>query len=107
MPSRYGGAIAATAHCPAIKSWEIAAAECLTLMKIMDKNHGLYLGFQDKKNCIVINEDNYRERLEEYVSDADNPRWEEIAEAGRIYAMRNFNNNKAVEDVLRLIEELS
>ena len=35
------------------------------------------------------------------------PRWKEITEAGKRYAMRKFNNNKSMKDVLRLIEELS
>ncbi len=107
MLSRYRGAIAATTYYPTIKYWEIAAAGCLTFMEITDKNHGSYLGFQDKKDCIVINEDNYKDRFEEYLADTDNPTWQRIAEAGRSYAMRKFNNNKAVEDILGLIEELS
>ena len=107
MLSEYGAAIAATTYCPTIKYWEIAAAGCLVFMEITEKNHGQYLGFRDGENCVVINEDNYEERFEEYLNNFDDPKWEKMADAGRSHAMRNFSNDKGGEDLLELIRELS
>ena len=105
MLSKYRAAIAATTYYPTIKYWEIAASGCLTFMEITDTNHGDYLGFQDKKNCIVINEKNYKKRFEEYLADPDNLMWMEIAKAGQAHAMQNFNNDKASNDLVSLIRE--
>lgn len=105
MLSRYRAAIAATTYYPTIKYWEIAAAGCLTFMEITDVNDGKYLGFEDKKTCVIINKDNYKKRFEEYLADPDNPLWEEIAQAGREYALQNFNNDKASNDLVSLIHK--
>lgn len=105
--SKYSAAIAATTHYPTIKYWEIAAAGCLVFMEITEKNYGQYLGFRDGKNCVVINEDNYEERFEEYLDNSDDPKWEKMADAGRSHAMRDFSNDKGVEDLLGLIRDLS
>lgn len=107
MLSKYSAAIAATTHHPSIKYWETAAAGCLTFMEITEGNYGLYFGFEDGGNCVVINEDNHEERFEEYLNNSDDPKWEKIADAGRSHAIRNFSNDKGVEDLLELIRELS
>lgn len=107
MLSEYSAAIAATTYYPTIKYWEIAAAGCLVFMEITEKNHGQYLGFRDGKNCVVINEDNHEKRFEEYLNNPDDQKWEKIADAGRSHAMRNFSNDKGVEDLLGLIMDLS
>jgi hypothetical protein len=40
------------------------------------------------------------------LNDVDNPKWEKIANAGREHALENLNNDKAVNDLVDLIEEL-
>ena len=105
--SRYRAAMAATTFYPTIKYWEIAAAGCLVFMEITDTNHGAYLGFQDRKTCIIINDNNYKKRFEEYLADPDDMIWKEIAVAGRAYALQNFNNDKASHDIVELIREFS
>lgn len=105
MLSKYRAAIASTTYCPTIKYWEIAASGCLAFMEITSTNNGKYLGFRDNVNCVVINEQNYKKRFEEYLSDPDHSRWEKIAKAGRAHAIQNFNNNKASHELVALIRE--
>ncbi len=104
--SRYRSAIAATTWYPTQKYWEIPAAGCLTFMEITQKNDGYYLGFKDGKTAIFINEKNYKDKFEEFLHDPDNPKWEEIANAGRQYVMDNFTNDKATEKLVELMKKL-
>lgn len=104
--SKYASAIAATTYYPTIKYWEIPASGCLTFMEITEKNKGDYLGFIDGETAIFINEKNYQDKFEEFLRDHDNPKWERIANAGRKYALTNFNNDKAVNTLVDLMEEL-
>ncbi len=103
---KYRAAIAADTYSPVITYWEKSAAGCLTFMEITDKNKGDYIGFEDGKTAIFIDEDNYKLRFKQYLSEPDNPQWERIAEAGRIYSLENFNNDKAVLHLIELMESL-
>lgn len=103
---KYAGAIAANSVNPVVKYWEISAAGCLTFMEITEKNKGQFLGYEDEKNAIFINEDNYKQKFQEYLDDPENPKWEEIANAGRKYTLNNFNNDKAVSSLVELMEHL-
>ena len=58
-------------------------------MEITKKNDGYFLGYKDNETTIFINEENYKEKFEQYRSDPDNPKWEQIANAGREYTMNN------------------
>jgi hypothetical protein len=103
---KYAGAIAACSYNPVIKYWEIPAAGCLTFMEITKKNKGAFLGFIDGETAIFINEKNYKEKFEEYLSDPENPKWEKIAKAGREFTLKNYNNDKAVESLVELMKSL-
>ncbi len=103
---KYAAAIAADTYTPVVKFWEMPAAGCLTFMEITKKNMGNYLGFTDGVNAIFINENNYKEKFEEYLADTNNPKWENIARAGREYALNKLNNDKAVESLLVLMRKL-
>lgn len=102
----YKAAIAATTFTPTIKYWEIPAAGCLTFMEITELNEGKYLGYQDGETAIFINENNYKEKFNEYLSDQDNPKWEIIANQGRKYTLENLSNDKAVDTLVDLMEEI-
>ena len=103
---KYRAAIAADTYTPVATYWEKTAAGCLTFMEITDKNKGEYVGFEDGKTAIFIDEDNYQLRFKQYLSEPDNPKWERIAEAGRIYSLENFNNDRAVLQLIDLMENL-
>ena len=70
------------------------------------KNNGKFLGYEDGQTAIFINENNYQEKFQEYLDDSDNPKWKEIANAGRDYTLKNFNNDQAVSSLIDLMEYL-
>ena len=103
---KYQCVIAACTDPPTINFWEKPAAGCLTFMEITEKNRGEYLGYVDGETAIFINEKNYKEKLQSFLKDPNNPKWEKIAKAGQEYTMKNLNNDKAVESLVKLFEEL-
>ena len=103
---KYSASIAATTYNPNIKYWENAAAGCLTFMEITEKNYGKFLGYKDGENCVIINEKNYQKKFDEYISDYNNPKWKEIANAGREFTMKNYTNDNAVDSLLELMQNL-
>ena len=85
---------------------EIPAAGCISFMEVTGKNKCEYVGFQDGKNAIFINENNYRDKFEEFISEPDNPKWEKISNAGRKLVMEEMNNDKAAESLVDLMRKV-
>lgn len=104
--SQYQASIAATTHYPTIKYMETAAAGCLTFMEITKHNHGTYLGYEDGKTSIFINEKNYKEKFKEFLTDKNNPKWKKIALEGQKFTLEKLSNDNAVEHLTELIEEI-
>jgi len=104
--SQYQSAIAATTFYPTQKYWEIPAAGCLTFMEITTKNDGKFLGFKDKENSIFINENNYKQKFQEYLDDPKNSKWKEIANSGRDYVMKNLTNDNAINSLVDVMNDL-
>ena len=100
---QYSGSIAASSYSPNIKYLENSAAGCLTFMEITKKNRGTYFGFIDDETAIFINQENYKEKFDEFLSNPSNPKWEKIANAGREYSMKYLNNDKAVDSLVELM----
>jgi len=105
--TKYRAIIAATTFYPTLKYWENAAAGCLTFMEITEKNDGYFLGYKDNETSIFINQKNYKEKFQQYMSDPNNPKWEEIANAGREYTMNNLTNDQAVNSLVELMKEVT
>ena len=103
--NQYAASIAATTDTYTIKYFEIPAAGCLTFMEITDKNYGHSLGFKDGVSAIFINKNNYEEKFEEFLNDPKNPKWQQIANAGREHAMENFSNDKGVKTLVQFFKE--
>lgn len=103
---KYAASIAADSDTPVIKYWENAAAGCLTFMEITKKNRGDYLGYVDNETSVFINEKNYKQKFQEYLSDPNNPKWERIAAAGREFTLKNHTNDKAAESLVELMKSL-
>ena len=103
---QYASSIVATTYVPNIKYWENAAAGCLTFMEISKLNKGHFLGYRDNESCIFIDQKNYKEKFEEYLSDTKNPKWKEIANAGREFTLQNYTNDKAVDSLVELMRTL-
>ena len=72
-------------------------------MEITELNRGRYLGYEDGENAIFINENNYKEKFQNYLSDSDNSNWSEIAKAGHDYTMKRFSNDEAVKELVNLM----
>jgi len=102
---KYAGSITAHSLYPVIKYWESTAAGCLTFMEVTEKNRADILGFKDGEHAIFINEKNYKTKFEEFLSDSENPKWEEIAKAGREYTMTNLTNDEATESLVEIMKE--
>tara|TARA_B100000953_G_scaffold236521_1_gene198018 strand:- start:106 stop:279 length:174 start_codon:yes stop_codon:yes gene_type:complete len=47
-----------------------------------------------------------KEKILEFIEDSNNPKWENIANAGREYALQELNNDVAVEDIISLAYQL-
>ena len=103
--SRYCSAIATGTIYPVIKFFEIPAAGCLTFMEITEKNYGKYLGFKNNETAIFIDEKNYEQKFEEYLSDPYNEKWENVANAGKEHSLNVANNDAAVEHLIQIMEE--
>ena len=101
--SRYRAAIAATTTFPTAKYIETPAAGCLTFMEITEKNDGQYLGYEDGKTAIFINESNYKCKFEEYLEDPFEPKWERIARAGQKYTLEHLTNDNAADRLASLM----
>ncbi len=104
--SKFRTAIAATTFYPTIKYWETSAAGCLTFMEITKLNNGKYLGYTNGENAIFINEKNYKEKFQDYLSDPDNKKWGEIASSGKEFTEKNFSNDEAVKQLVTLFESM-
>jgi predicted RNA-binding protein Jag len=76
-------------------------------MEVSDKNmDAKSLGFKDNENAIFIDEHNYKNRFEEFLKTSDDSKWEKIANKGRQHTMTNLTNDKAVESLIELMEEV-
>ena len=105
--SSYKSAIAASTYYAVIKHLELTAAGCLTFMEVSNKNDDAeILGFKDYENAIFINEKNYKNKFEEFLSNPNDPLWEKIANNGRKHTLENLNNDKSVESLIELIEDV-
>ena len=102
---KYCASITAHSLYPVIKYWESTAAGCLTFMEVTEKNQANILGFKDNETAIFINEKNYKNKFSEYISDPNNPKWKEIAEAGRDYTINNLTNDIAANSLVSLFKE--
>ena len=75
-------------------------------MEITEQNDGKYLGYKDGETAIFINEKNYEKKIESFLNDIDNPKWEKIANNGRKFTMDNLSNDNAVESLVELFKSL-
>ena len=71
-----------------------------------ENTDGLILdGFQSTL-LFNINEKNCEEKFQEYLSDPDNKKWEQIASSGKEFTMNNFSNDEAVKQLVTLFESM-
>ena len=104
--SRYRAAIAATTTFPTIKYMETPAAGCLTFMEITEENDGQYLGYEDGKTAIFINEHNYECKFKEFLENPLDQEWERIAQAGQKYTLEHLTNDNATDKLFLLMRKV-
>ena len=102
----YRAAIAASGLYPTAKYWETPAAGCLTFMEATAANGAYDLGYKDMESAVFISSKNYEEKITRYLESPDDPRWAQIAEAGRHHATENLSNDRAVEALAELAKSL-
>ncbi len=103
--SGFRAGVAATTTFPTAKYKETPAAGCLTFMEITERNHGSFLGYEDGKSAVFIDESNYKERFQEYLDSQDDPKWERMAREGRRHALENLSNDKGVEILVKIMRK--
>ena len=101
---KYQVAVAASTTNPVAKMWEIPAAGCMTFLEVNEKNKADFVGFKNNENAVFINEENYKEKFQEYLENVEDKKWRNIAEKGRKFVIDNLNNDKAVESLVELMQ---
>ena len=100
---QYSASIVASSYNPNIKYLENTAAGCLTFMEITKKNRGEHFGFIDNETAIFINQNNYKEKFDEFLSNPNDSKWGKIAKAGHDFCLKNLNNDNAVKSLVELM----
>lgn len=103
---QYRTAIAACSLYSVYKYFEIPACGCLSFMEVNAENGCGGLGFTDGQNAIFINRDNYTTKMEEFVNNPDDPKWENIANKGRQFILATYENKIQVNKLVDIIEGL-
>ena len=103
--SMFNAAIASTTSHQTVKYKETPAAGCLTFMEITERNGGSFLGYEDGKSAIFINESNYKKKFQEYLDNPNDPRWKMIASEGRRHALENLSNDRGVENLIHVMRK--
>ena len=102
---QYQGSISATSYMTTTKYIENSAAGCLNFMEVNKNNDVDLLGFKNGVDCIYFTESNCDEKFNEYLKDHKNPKWQEIAEAGKEYAWNNLTNDHSIIAVKEMIQK--
>lgn len=102
---QYQGSISATSYMATTKYIENSAAGCLNFMEVNKNNDVDLLGFKDGIDCIYFTKSNYDEKFNQYLKDHKNPKWQEIAEAGKEYAWNNLTNDHSVVAIKQMIQK--
>jgi len=103
---KYQAAIAACTYTTVAKMWEIPAAGCLTFLEVNEKNEADFVGFRDGETAVFINEKNYKQKFQDFLSSIEDSRWQKIAENGRKFVMDELNNDKAVSALVDLMRDI-
>ena len=73
-------------------------------MNALKRNSKLEMTYFPTKD--VFDASILKNKFEEFLNNPDDPKWEKIADAGRKYAINNFNNDKACNSLVSLMETM-
>ena len=85
------------------KCFEVAAGGCLNLIEVTEDNGCGLIGYQDGKTAVFITPQTASDKIDEFLADADNPRWQQIATAGREFVLNNYTHMNCAA---RLVEHI-
>jgi len=102
----YKAVISACTLYTVTKYIEGSAAGCLNFMEVTPQNCGENLGFVDAESSVFINEMNYCQKFDEFISDSSNPKWMKIAKTGREFVMSHYTNNHTIAELIKRIKEV-
>ena len=103
--NNFRGSVASCNITTVNKYVESLAAGCLTFAGINEQNGWENLGLVDGINSILINQNNCIDKIKEFINDADNPAYADIAAEGRKHALKNLNNDVMVNRLIDWIEK--
>lgn len=101
---RHRAAIAACTVSSVYKYFEIPACGCVSFMEVNRENGCERLGFVDGESAIYINHDNAAKRIDRFVKNQSDPRYKVVAQNGREFVLRHYENRVQVDRLLDLIE---
>ena len=98
-------AISASTHCFTLRHLEVALAGCVPFLEITEQNGGRTLGYTDEKNAIFINEENYKERFDEYRKTRHDKKWTNLALRARDFVKDRYTCEHGVDKLVKYIKE--
>jgi len=101
---RFRAAIAACTKYVVHKYFEMPMCGCLTFMEACEGIE--QFGFIDGEHSIFINDDNFVDRMREFIDDPDNPKWAKIAENGRNFVLKHYEQKVQVDKLIDIMEKL-
>lgn len=88
------------------KYLESMACGTLTFAQANNINHWENLELVDGENSVLINNDNYKEKMLEYINNKNNPKWKKIAQCGREHVLQKFELKVQVNKFIDYLEEV-
>lgn len=103
--TQFRAAISCMSFTSVLKYFEIPMCGCLMFAEVTRFNQIAEMGFEDGRNCIYIDKDNCEQRFKKFLGDPDNPKWKQIADAGRQLVLDNYTNEKEVDRFVQTIKK--
>lgn len=102
----FRASIAACDYYTVNKYFESMACGTLTFAQANGVNGWEKIGIADGVNCVFINSQTYKDRIDEYLRDKENPKWERIAMTGRKHVLENYTAKKQAKKLVNFIKEV-
>ena len=64
------------------------------------------LGFVDGETCVVVEEHNYKDRLDEYAAAPNDPKWDKIARQGQEFVLATYGFEAQKAKLINTLEEM-
>ena len=88
------------------KYFELPACGMLTFMWRSPANRLDELGFVDGETCVVLDDDNYKGRLDEYSATPNDPKWDEIAARGQGFVLDRYGIEAQKTKLINILKDM-